>query len=102
MKIIDKASWQIDAGISKNIVLQHFKNIFSWLNSKNMLTQEGIEDLEFGIDESVSLNERNINFQALAFFESEYDEYLRFIDYGNDNNALELEKLYIEYESIQK
>ena len=67
MKIIDKASWQIDGGIQKSLVVQHFRNIFLWLNIKGMLTPEGKENLEFGIDESISLNERLITPIALDF-----------------------------------
>ena len=102
MKIIDKASWQIDGGMPKNLVLQHFKTIFTWLDGKDMLTSEGKEELGFGIDETASLHEKLITQNALEFFETRYDDYLKSIKYGNDDGGFALERLYSEHINLSE
>ena len=97
MRIIDKAAWQIDGGVPKNTVVQHFKTVFEWLDKKNMLTEEGQEELADGIDECASLHERLISSEALAFFVERYDDYLKRVEYGGDEGARVLDRLYNEY-----
>ena len=99
MKIIDKASWQIDGGIQPSVVVAHFKRIFSWLEEKTMLTQEGEEILAFGIDESVSLHERLVKSEALDFLDAKYDEYLRRCPYGEDIDSSALEAIFEDYQN---
>lgn len=74
MKIYDKASWHIDAGEDYKEVIEKFKVIFSILESKNMLSEEGKEILEIGIDESISLHERLLTGEGNLFLEKHYDE----------------------------
>lgn len=97
MKIIDKASWQIDGGISKDIVVNHFKTIFSWLLSHDMLTEEGIEEFEEGIDDCASINDELVNEKGFKFLEKYYDKYIKIVSkelYGNDINGKILDKIY--------
>ena len=100
MKIIDKASWQIDGGIQPSVVVAHFEQMFSWLDKKGMLTHEGKEVLAFGIDESASLHERLITLEALAFLETKYDDYLKHTPYGEDNDSLSLEVIFADYQNM--
>ena len=102
MKIIDKASWQIDGGFPPYIVVTHFKRVFSWLEEKDLLTQEGKEILEFGIDDSVSLHERLITPEALAFLDAKYDDYLRHNSYGEDEDSSALEAIFTDFQLISK
>jgi hypothetical protein len=97
LKIIDKAEWQIDGGVDETIVVQHFQNIFNWLHNNNMLTDEGEEIFEFGIDEEISIHERLITSVALDFLEKNYDSYISSIDYGKDVNCDRLTELYKNY-----
>jgi hypothetical protein len=100
MIIIDKATWQIDAGIPANLVVNHFNTVFIWLNNHGMLTKAGIEEFEDGIDDSASLNERLVTVGGLTFLEKCYDEYLTVIakdKYGVDYGGEELEKIYQKY-----
>ena len=99
MKIIDKASWQIDGGIRSSIVVAHFKRIFSWLEAKGLLTQEGKEVLEFGIDDSVSLHERLVTPEALAFLDAKYDDYLKCNPYGKDSDSSALEEIFADFQN---
>ena len=61
MKIYDKASWHIDGGERKEDVIKKFSLIFDFLEKEGMLTDEGKEILELGIDTSISLHERMVN-----------------------------------------
>jgi len=101
MKIIDKASWQIDGGIQKSAVKKHFETVFCWLDCKNMLTPDGKEEFDFGFDESSSINEQLISLEALAFLESRYDEYLKSVEYGVDSGAIVLERIYYDYVNVK-
>lgn len=74
MKIFDKAAWQIDGGISEEIVIAHFTAILEWLQSMNMLSADGEEILEIGIDDSVSLNEKMLSEEGNEFLTKYYDE----------------------------
>jgi hypothetical protein len=101
VKIIDKAAWHIDGCIvPKELIVKHFQTIFLWLEQHEMLTDEGKEELNDGIDDCASLNEDLITPEALTFLEQNYDQYLKALDggkYGNDFNAAELEKMYVAW-----
>ena len=102
MKIINKASWHIDGGFPESLVIKHFKTVFTWLDCKDMLSPDGKEELQFGIDESVSLHEGLLSCQALVFLEKRYDDYLKSVDFGNDEDAAMLEKLYAEHVKLSE
>lgn len=98
MKIIDKAAWQIDGGVPEELVVRHFTTVFSWLSQHKMLSDEGEEEFEDGIDSSASLNEDLVTPDALIFLEKCYDMFLKTVEeegkYGSDLSATELEKMY--------
>ena len=73
MKIYDKAMWHIDGGENKEEVIEKFEVIFAVLKAKNMLSDEGKEIMEFGIDSSVSLHERLLTAEGNKFVEEHYD-----------------------------
>lgn len=100
MIIIDKAAWQIDGGVPEELVVNHFKTVFSWLKRHDMLSDEGEEEFEDGIDDCASLNEDLITKEGIEFLEKCYDDYLKVIakdKYGIDYNGYELEKIYNQY-----
>ena len=73
MKSYDKASWHIDGGEKVSDVVARFKTIFNFLADKKMLTPEGVETLDFGMDSSVSLNSNMVNPDGKAFLDRYYD-----------------------------
>lgn len=77
MKVYDKASWHIDNGEDKVDVLSRFSLLFDFLEKKNMLTSEGKELLELGIDSSISLHERLVTDEGKKFLEANIDELLK-------------------------
>ncbi|MDO6993459.1 hypothetical protein Q5M87_05480, partial [Brachyspira innocens] len=81
-KIIDKALWHIDNAANQKNVIEHFKFIFKWLEKNNLLSADGKEILDIGIDSSISLNEKMVNEKALKFLEKYYDEYIKNTQYG--------------------
>jgi hypothetical protein len=102
LKTIDKAAWQIDAGVSPDVVVAHFNKIFKWLDAKGMLTDEGQELMELGIDQSVSLHERLVTENALGYLESRYDDYISQYPYGTDLDAVKFEELFVAFENNPK
>ena len=93
MKIFDKASWQIDNGISKKAVVDHFTFIFEWLNKHDMLSLDGAEVLDVGIGEDVSLHEGLVNERGLAFLNKFYDKLIAESAYNVDYEKKLIESL---------
>lgn len=83
MKIYDKAKWQIDAGISKSIVTEHFKLIFGWLNKNGLLNDDGKEIYQLNSFEDVSLHNGLLTKEGCFFIEKHYDEIARQFRYGS-------------------
>lgn len=73
MKNYDKAAWHIDGGEKEQEVISRFREIFVFLESKRMLSNEGMETLEYGMDSSVSLNSNMVNSEGEAFLDAYYD-----------------------------
>ena len=75
MKIYDKAVWHIDKGEKEEDVVKRFWIIFRFLQHEKMLSDEGKEILELGIDSSVSLHEGLVNKKGKHFLD-EHNDYL--------------------------
>lgn len=73
MKTYDKASWHIDGGENESDVITRFREVFTFLVDKKMLSAEGMETLEFGMDSSVSLNSNMVTAEGAAFLDAYYD-----------------------------
>ena len=85
MKSYDKAAWHIDGGENSVDVVKRFKEIFQFLSEKKLLTEDGLETLNYCMDSSVSLNSSMVNPNGAAFLDSYYDTIL-------DKNLRELRK----------
>ena len=83
MKIFDKAKWHIEAGVDPNEVINKFKEIFIFLFINKMLSSEGKEIMEIGIDSSVSLNEKIVNENGIKFLDDCYDKVI-----NNDSKTI--------------
>ena len=77
LKIYDKAQWHIDAGEDGISSVKRIKAVFEFLQEKEMLSDEGKEMVEMGIDSSISLNERMVTEQGNRFLEQCYDDILQ-------------------------
>lgn len=96
MKSYDKASWHIDGGENISDVVFRFREIFEFLKEKDLLTLDGKETYEFGMDSSVSLNSTMVNEEGQDFLDQYYDI---IIDEDIQNMK---EKLISMYQSFQK
>ena len=83
MKIFDKISWHIDAGEDLMTNIQRFEVIFDYLNSHDMLSEEGKEIFELGIDKESSLHSKLLTDNGILFCEKYEDEIV-----GKDTNDL--------------
>ena len=99
MKTIDKAVWQTDGGVPEDKVVSHFRTVFEWFCRKGMLTQDGEQELEEGIDDCAVLNDELVNGQGMAFLEECYDSYLKEAAdfYGGDTDGKILEEIYTKW-----
>ncbi|MBO5004018.1 MAG: hypothetical protein J6D03_01945 [Clostridia bacterium] len=100
LKIFDKAQWQIDGGITEELVVNQFNLVFLWLDKHKMLSDEGKEELEFGIDCEASLNEELLTIEGVDFLDKYYDDFLAVISkdrYGKDDSIDELDNLYKKF-----
>lgn len=75
-KVYDKANWHLVNGMSLEIVLEHFSFFMNWANTNNLLSHEGKEILELGVDESISLHSRMFNDMGIKFMENFYDKFI--------------------------
>ena len=82
MKIFDKISWHIDAGEDLRANIQRFEVIFDYLNSHDMLSEDGKEILELGIDKESSLHSKLLTDKGLLFCEK-YEDMIVGIDAEN-------------------
>ena len=73
MKSYDKATWHIDGGEKKAEVVARFRKVFEFLDEKKMLSEDGRETFEFGMDSSVVLNTTMVNAEGQAFLDGYYD-----------------------------
>ena len=73
LKVYDKAEWHIDAGENSKVVISRFKLIMNFLKAKSMLSNEGEEIIDIGIDSSISIHERMLTNLGKEFIESYYD-----------------------------
>lgn len=74
MKIFDKAQWHIDNGENQLEVIAKFQKVFLFLNTHHMLSLDGLEVYELGIDSSISLNEKMVTQEGFDFLNKYYDE----------------------------
>lgn len=69
MKVFDKISWHTDAGEEVRGNIQRFQVIFEFLNSHNMLSDDGKEIYEIGIDSDASLHAKLLTDKGVSFCE---------------------------------
>ena len=91
MKVVDKAQWHIDNVENELEVILKFQKVFSFLNAHEMLSDDGLEIFEFGIDSSVSLNEKMVTKVGHDFLDKHYDDV---INCNSQVITAELEKIY--------
>lgn len=74
LKIYDKAQWHIDGGEDKISVVDKLKIILYFLLDKGLLSSEGKEIVNFGVDSSISIHERMLTQEGKKFLDEYYDK----------------------------
>ena len=97
MKIFDKAAWQIDGGVSFNDVKRHFELVIKWLEKRNLLSSDGREISDIGVDESFSLNESMVTGEGADFLEQYYDELIKRSQYDTSVEEKLLTDFYLQF-----
>ncbi len=80
VQVYDKVAWQLDGGMNEEIVLAHFKFIMDWCHKTGLLSPEGEEIYELGIDDSCSLHQRMFNEKGNLFMQEYYDKIADYSD----------------------
>lgn len=88
LKIYDKAQWHIDAGENSGAVIDKLKAVLEFLDKEGMLTSEGKEIMDLGVDSSISIHERMLTDKGRNFMESNYDK-IMYLSAKNITIALE-------------
>lgn len=89
LKVYDKAKWHIDAGEDSKAVVDKLKAVFEFLERKGLLTPEGKEIIDFGVDSSVSIHERMLTEEGKKFMNACYD---KVIDKSAEEIAVAMEQ----------
>lgn len=83
MKVYDKAKWHNTDENNELNIKDYFQNLMKLLLKAGMLSEEGEEILDIGIDNDFSLNSKLVNEKGNLFLEKSYDEILSSIDFNN-------------------
>lgn len=60
----------------------YFSSIMSWLSDHGLLSKEGEEDIEIGIDSSFSLNSSMLSEKGNKLLSLSYDDWAKEVQYG--------------------
>ena len=99
MQVYDKAAWQIDNGINKDVVINHFTLVFEWLQAHNMLSKNGKDILDIGIDDDTSLNEQLVTTEGAKFLSAYYDRLIEQSEYKTSVEEDLLSSYYDQFKS---
>ena len=100
MQIFDKAAWQIDNGMDEDTVINHFTLVFEWLKDHNMLSKDGLDILDIGIDDDTSLNEQLVTSEGAKFLSEYYDKLISESEYDVSHEEDLLSDYYSKFKSI--
>lgn len=99
MKVYDKLKWHFpDGNACPNLeaAKKHFVIIMKWLYSKSLLSQEGIEAMDIGIDQDFSLTSSMLTAQGNELLTSCYAAWLKTQNYKDESSIALLEQKFNE------
>lgn len=78
MTTYDKIEWHMgkDDETPDSKVVSHFRIIMEWLKDHNMLTDEGVSDLEVNWGPDFSITDEQLTPQGQEFMKDHYQEWL--------------------------
>lgn len=83
-KVYDKVSWHFPEGKncpSLYAAKAHFVAIMKWLKNKELLTGEGIEIYELGIDDDFAITSSMLTSKGNEVLQKGYSKWLKLISY---------------------
>jgi hypothetical protein len=86
MIVYDKVSWHYPEGQNcpnLEAAKVHFIAVMAWLKQNNLLSDEGKEILELGIDADFSIASSMLNAKGNDVLKKNYSIWLKSIDYSN-------------------
>lgn len=89
--VYDKVSWHYPEGRNcpnLETAKSLFRILMNWLNKNNLLSEEGKEIFELGIDRDFSITSSMLNEKGNELFSKYYSKWLRSITYENINTKL--------------
>ncbi len=98
MEIYDKVSWHYPEGKncpSIEAAKKHFIKIMDWLSTNNLLSDDGKEVLEIGIDSDFSLTSSMLTDQGNEIIKKSYSEWLKTIGYNTEISTKYLDSFLI-------
>lgn len=100
MVVFDKVSWHYPEGHgcpSLDAAKLHFIAVMAWLKKNNLLSDEGKEVLELGIDADFSIVSSMLNAKGNDIFKQYYSNLLKSINYSNKIDLHVLDDALLEY-----
>jgi hypothetical protein len=85
--VYDKISWHYPEGQncpSLNAAKLHFVIVLEWLKKNNLLSDEGEEIIEVGIDADFSITSSMLNKKGNSILEKNYSDWLKSVDYSEN------------------
>jgi len=89
IKVYDKVSWHYPEGknySSLEAAKSHFIAIMNWLKENELLSEEGKEICDLGIDSDFSLTSSMLNGKGNDIITKYYSDWLRSFDYTKKPN----------------
>jgi hypothetical protein len=91
--VYDKVSWHFPEGKncpSLEVAKKHFIVIMEWLNKNELLSEEGIEYFNLGIDSDFSLTSSMLTEIGNEILDKSYKIWLKSINYNSEINWTEI------------
>jgi hypothetical protein len=89
IKVYDKVSWHFPEGQncpSLEVAKVHFIVVMEWLKENYLLSDEGKEVMELGIDSDFSITSSMLNTKGNKVIKRYYSDWLKAIDYTKKPN----------------
>lgn len=94
-KTYDKVYWHFPEGEGCpdiHTAKIHLEAVMRWLKENNLLTSEGVEALDFGIDSDFALTGHMLNEKGRQLLDMCYGEWLNSVNYGENPSMAYLDR----------
>jgi len=84
-KVYDKVPWHYPEGKncpSLSAAKIHLKSIMNWLKNKNLLSDEGLEIYNIGVDADFAITSSMLTKKGNEIMQKGYSNWLKMIDYN--------------------